>query len=108
MAGPLHVSHMNVFTQTDIAIYLKVARLPRGPTLTMKVSDYVLSRDVLSSLKKPIANDKMFASAPLVILNSFSGEGMHLKLLASAFQNMFPAINLTKAANFTCTQNTKK
>ncbi|XP_059475797.1 protein Peter pan [Neocloeon triangulifer] len=96
IAGPLHVSHLNIFTQTEMAIYLKVARLSRGPTLTLKVHDYVLARDVLSSLKKPVSNDKMFASAPLVVLNSFSGEGMHLKLLASAFQNMFPAINLTK------------
>jgi len=91
----MHVTHLNVFTQTDLSIYLKMSRLPRGPTLTLRVSDYVLARDVLSSLKKPVANNKMFSTAPLVVLNSFSGEGKHLKLLASAFQNMFPAINLT-------------
>lgn len=29
-----------------------------------------------------------------VILNNFTGEGNHLKLMASTFQNLFPTINL--------------
>lgn len=29
-----------------------------------------------------------------VILNNFTGEGNHMKLMASTFQNMFPTINL--------------
>jgi len=33
------------------------------------------------------------------VLNSFSGEGLHMKLMASMFQNMFPTINITKVRN---------
>jgi ribosome biogenesis protein SSF1/2 len=29
-------------------------------------------------------------------MNHFSGEGMHLKLMATMFQNMFPSINVNK------------
>ncbi|KAL3279517.1 hypothetical protein HHI36_017026 [Cryptolaemus montrouzieri] len=95
IAGPLHVSHISVFSKTELGLYLKIARLPRGPTLTFKVQNYSLARDVISSLKKQMVVDEAFKHSPLVVLNSFSGEGMQLKLMASMFQNMFPTINLT-------------
>lgn len=40
-------------------------------------------------------DDKAYESAPLVVLNSFSGEGKHLKLMAQMLQNMFPTINVS-------------
>ena len=46
VAGALNVSHMCMFTKTVIGQYLKVARFPRGPTLTFKVNEYALARDV--------------------------------------------------------------
>ncbi|XP_039295442.1 protein Peter pan [Nilaparvata lugens] len=94
VAGLLHVSHMVMFTRTDSNVYMRIARLPRGPTLTFKVHSYALARDVLSLLRKQFVVTKHFKHSPLVILNSFSGEGAHIKLMASMFQNMFPAINL--------------
>nr|CAD7454096.1 unnamed protein product [Timema tahoe] len=96
VSGILHVSHLCVFTHTDISTYMKLANLPRGPTLTFKVHNYSLSRDVASMLKKQMVFDRVFKNSPLIVLNSFSGEGMHLKLMASMFQNMFPTINVTK------------
>jgi ribosome biogenesis protein SSF1/2 len=36
-----------------------------------------------------------FKHSPLIVLNSFTAEGLHMKLMASMFQNMFPTINLT-------------
>lgn len=38
---------------------------------------------------------RAFQNAPLIVLNTFSGEGMHMKLMATMFQNMFPTINIT-------------
>ncbi|KOB68122.1 Protein Peter pan [Operophtera brumata] len=58
---------------------------------------YSLARDVISSLKKQYVMMRAFQSAPLIVLNSFSGEGMHMKLMASMFQNMFPTINITNS-----------
>lgn len=94
VAGPLHVSHLCVFSQTEMGAYLKVARLPRGPTLTFKLHNFCLSRDVVSALKKQQVIEQAFKHSPLIVLNGFSGEGMHMKLMASMFQNMFPTINL--------------
>lgn len=76
-------------------MYLKIMRLPRGPTLTFKIHNYSLARDVVSSLKKQVVVDTAFKHSPLIVLNSFSGEGQQMKLMASMFQNMFPTINLT-------------
>ncbi|GJQ69510.1 hypothetical protein Trydic_g6610 [Trypoxylus dichotomus] len=95
IAGLLHVSHLCIFSRTDIGMYLKIARLPRGPTLTFKIHEFSLAKDVISSLKKQVVVEEAFKHSPLIVLNSFSGEGMHMKLMASAFQNMFPTINLT-------------
>lgn len=95
IAGPLHVTHLSVFSRTELGMYLKILRLPRGPTLTFKIHNFSLARDVVSSLKKQIVVEEAFKTSPLVVLNSFSGEGQHMKLMASMFQNMFPTINLT-------------
>lgn len=75
-------------------MYLKIARLPRGPTLTFKIHEFSLTKDVISSLKKQNVVEEAFQHSPLIVLNSFSGEGMQMKLMASMFQNMFPTINL--------------
>lgn len=74
---------------------MKVSRMPQGPTLTFKVHSFILSKDVISSLKKQWVEEGSFQQPPLVILNSFSGEGNHMKLMANTFQNMFPPLNLT-------------
>ncbi|KAM3956313.1 brix domain-containing protein peter pan [Aphomia sociella] len=95
VSGYLHVSHMIMFTETELGTYMRLSRLPRGPTLTFRVHSYSLARDVISSLKKQYVMMKAFQNAPLIVLNSFSGEGMQMKLMATMFQNMFPTINIT-------------
>uniref|UniRef100_U5EWY7 Putative rna-binding protein n=1 Tax=Corethrella appendiculata TaxID=1370023 RepID=U5EWY7_9DIPT len=95
LSGFFHVSHMCLFSLSQHTLSLKVARLPKGPTLTFKVHQFTLARDIISATKKQYLDEDTFKNAPLVILNSFSGEGKHLKLMATTFQNMFAAINLT-------------
>lgn len=46
VASLLNVSHMCMFTKTAIGPYFKVARFPRGPTLTFRIQEYALARDV--------------------------------------------------------------
>uniref|UniRef100_A0A336KW58 CSON012370 protein n=1 Tax=Culicoides sonorensis TaxID=179676 RepID=A0A336KW58_CULSO len=97
LSGIFHVSNMCIFTQTETALSLKIARMPKGPTLTFKVHQYTLSRDVLSSMKTQFFDEDCYHFAPIVILNGFSasGDAKHMKLMTSTFQNMFPAINLS-------------
>lgn len=95
LSGIFHVSHMCLFTRSEKSMSMKTARMPQGPTLTFRVHSFILAKDVLSSLKKQIVEETAFKHPPLVILNSFSGEGNHMKLMAQTFQNMFPPLNLT-------------
>ncbi len=96
VAGPLNVSHFVVFTKTDLANYMRLIRLPRGPTVTFKINEYSLSRDIVTSLRKPNMESQQFHHHPLLVMNSFSKEDRNLSLLATMFQNMFPSINVNK------------
>eukprot|EP00061_Rhincodon_typus_P016666 g44998.t1 len=77
-------------------ILQKIARLPRGPTLTFKVHQYSLVKDVVSSLKRHRMHEQQFYHHALLVLSNFGGDGMHIKLMATVFQNMFPSINVYK------------
>ncbi|MBV94818.1 Suppressor of SWI4 1, partial [Eschrichtius robustus] len=57
---------------------------------------YTLVRDVVSSLRRHRMHEQQFAHPPLLVLNSFGPHGMHVKLMATMFQNLFPSINVHK------------
>jgi len=103
VAGLLKVSHLIMFTKTSMGPYLKIGRFPRGPTLTFRVQNYTLGRDVRNSLKRQVTYAKQYNNHALLIMNNFnSGTGTPadrpMQLMESMFQNMFPAINPTKVA----------
>lgn len=39
-------------------------------------------------------HEQQFNHPPLLVLNSFGPQGMHIKLMATMFQNLFPSINV--------------
>ncbi|XP_061702489.1 suppressor of SWI4 1 homolog [Syngnathoides biaculeatus] len=96
VAGPIGVTHFMIFSKTPASVTLRLARLPKGPTLYFKVLKYTLVKDVVSSLKKHRMHEQQFTHHPLLILNNFGSDGMHIKLMATMFQNMFPSINVHK------------
>ncbi|XP_012889385.1 PREDICTED: suppressor of SWI4 1 homolog [Dipodomys ordii] len=96
VAGPLGVTHFLILSKTDTSVYFKLMRLPGGPTLTFQVNKYTLVRDVVSSLRRHRMHEQQFAHPPLLVLNSFGPHGMHVKLMATMFQNLFPSINVHK------------
>nr|AAH80470.1 Unknown (protein for MGC:89755) [Xenopus tropicalis] len=96
VAGPLGVTHFMIFTKTTTNVNFKFVRLPKGPTLSFKVNQYSLMKDVVSSLKKHRMHEEQFMHPPLLVLNNFGNQGMHVKLMATMFQNMFPSINVHK------------
>lgn len=99
VAGPMNVTHLVTFSKSEVSTCMRLIRLPRGPTMTFKLHSYSLSRDVVSMLKRNQATQLQFLYHPLLIMNHFSGDGMHLKLMATMFQNMFPSINVNKVSN---------
>ncbi|KAM9168667.1 suppressor of SWI4 1 homolog [Mergus octosetaceus] len=96
VAGPLGVTHFLVFSKSTSSINFKLFRLPGGPTLTFKVMQYSLIKDVVSSLKRHRMHEQQFTQHPLLVLSSFGLQQIHVKLMASMFQNMFPSINVHK------------
>lgn len=98
IAGPLGVTHFMIFSKTPSSINMRLARLPKGPMLHFRVLKYTLIKDVVSSLKKHRMHEQQFTHHPLLILNNFGSDGMHVKLMATMFQHMFPSINVHKVS----------
>ncbi|CAJ1075295.1 suppressor of SWI4 1 homolog [Xyrichtys novacula] len=98
IAGPLGVTHFMIFSKTPSTLNMRLARLPKGPMLHFRVLKYSLIKDVVSSLKKHRMHDQQFTHHPLLILNNFGSDGMHVKLMATMFQNMFPSINVHRVS----------
>jgi hypothetical protein len=73
----------------------------QGPTVVLKILEYALIRDVQSSLRHPRRPDAAFLHPPLTVLQGF-GSAQHMKLTGVLFQNMFPAINVSKAKLSDC------
>lgn len=46
-AGIYQVSHLVLMSATEKSNYLRFVKNPRGPTLTFKVENYSLSKDVI-------------------------------------------------------------
>ncbi|KAK5964026.1 rRNA-binding ribosome biosynthesis protein PWA37_004366 [Arxiozyma heterogenica] len=75
MCGPLDVSHLFIFTQSEKTgnVSLKVARTPKGPTITFNVLNYSLSKDIKKFLKRPKSlNKEDVLNPPLLVLNGFN------------------------------------
>ncbi|KAK3817327.1 MAG: Brix domain-containing protein [Benniella sp.] len=93
VAGPLGVTHFVILSRTDHGTNLRIARVPRGPTLSFQVKTYSLAKDIAAMQKSPKSPGSEFNLAPLLVLNNF-GDSKELKLVSTVFQNMFPPINI--------------
>ena len=108
VAGPLGVTHLLMLSATHNAAYLRVAKSPRGPTLTLRIHEYSLIRDVLSTQQRPRAPQTMWLGPPLVVMNNFNSpaaskeDAEHLKLATVMFQNLFPTINVATTKLSSC------
>lgn len=100
VASIFHVTHLICLTKTQKNIFMRFCRVPHGPTLVFKVKDYTLAKDVRSSLRRPLMNQKLFRKSPLLVMNSFMNQDEdqddkpHLKLITSMFKTMFPFIDI--------------
>ncbi|KAF9419741.1 hypothetical protein BGZ94_009320 [Podila epigama] len=93
VAGPLGVTHFVILSRTENATNMRIARVPRGPTLSFQVKTYSLAKDIASMQKAPKSPGIEFQVAPLLVLNNF-GDSNEMKLMSTVFQNMFPPINI--------------
>jgi len=116
VASHFNVTHLFIFSATKAATYMKLARLPQGPTLTFRVDSFTLAREVKASQKRPQGSPNDFMSSPLQVLNGFGGPkdspdgaggGKSLKmperqLLGEMLRGAFPAIDVTTFKQAEC------
>ncbi|GLC37337.1 hypothetical protein PLESTM_000570100 [Pleodorina starrii] len=101
VAGPLGVSHFVMMSATDNSSYIKLAKTPRGPTVTMRIRSYSLIRNVQAAAARPRVPVNAFKTPPLVVMNGFSGNET-LRLVTTMFQGMFPALNVQRTKLSAC------
>eukprot|EP01116_Phalansterium_solitarium_P004161 TRINITY_DN15061_c0_g1_i1.p1 TRINITY_DN15061_c0_g1~~TRINITY_DN15061_c0_g1_i1.p1 ORF type:complete len:482 (-),score=202.29 TRINITY_DN15061_c0_g1_i1:379-1824(-) len=96
VAGQLGVSHFLILSATDFGTYLRIAKVPRGPTLTFKIHSYALASDISRLQQKPHSPGVEYLHSPLLVLNNFPTDDENAKLTAVMLQNLFPALNVRK------------
>lgn len=52
---------MQILTQTDSGNYIRFIKNPKGPTLTFKIDEYALSKDVVAFQQETKRNNKIFS-----------------------------------------------
>jgi len=93
---------MFAITNTEKNSYLKLAKMPSGPTLTFKIDKYSLSGDVAEIMKNKRPLNKSFHHVPLIILNGFNTNKLSkdyvepVKVSSTMFQSIFPPLNLNE------------
>ena len=92
VAGPLGVTHFVMLSTTDLAHYVRVARIPRGPTLVFRVRSWSSCADVSKAAAQYRAPPAAFNTPPLLVMANF-GKAEHMALATALFQSMFPSIN---------------
>ena len=91
---------MLMFTQTEQGNYLRLIKNPKGPTITFKIDEFALARDVVSFTKENKRHSKIFTTtmqaAPLLIMNGFGSKADNdpLKIASLMIQSMFPPIKV--------------
>ena len=101
VSASLGVSFMMLFSQNENTgnIHFRVAKMSHGPTISFKVMEYSLCKDIARSMKSPKSLSKSsmeFQNPPLLVLNGFTNPKEaepYEKLVITMFQNMFPPIN---------------
>jgi len=95
-ARGLSLSHCVLFTRTDEALYMKVAQMPKGPTVTYRVEGYSVSTDISGTQAKApsLSPAALRAPATLMLHGLQPHQGpKHLQLVAASTLQLFAKFN---------------
>ena len=94
IAPTFNVSHVIAFNKTEQNLNLRIIRVPRGPTLWFNIKEYILMKDIQTSLKRPVADQTLTNESALCVMNNFDKSKKHSKLVQTFVQSMFPTTNI--------------
>jgi ribosome biogenesis protein SSF1/2 len=93
IANPLGVTHFLILKTTEVSSYLKIGRVPQGPTLTFRILKYSTCLDIFKSQNRPISpGPTEFLNPVVLIRNGFSADKPQVDLMNVTFKQMFPSI----------------
>lgn len=91
----LGITHFWILSATSHSPFLRIGRLPQGPTLTFRIVEYSLAVDVRRSQRRPITlQDHDSERPPLLVMNNFIHPGKEVALMAETFRHSFPPIDV--------------
>ena len=104
LTGTLGVTHLVAISQNGSRLNLRLARTPAGPTLTFKLKQFSLVKQVRSVQRRPYDSPSAYSHPPIVVTNNFGDvtAAPHVKLMRITFQNMFPAVNVATVKLSNC------
>ena len=98
LTNSLGLTHIMSLSQNKEKLSMRLARTPAGPTLTFKVNQFSLSKNIRQVQRRPfdLSSSEISANPPIVVTNNFGDATAdpHVKLMRITFQNMFPALNV--------------
>jgi len=98
LTGTLGLTHIMSLSQNQSRLSMRLARTPSGPTLTFKIQQFSLSKNVRKVQRRPfdVNSTNITSNPPIVVTNNFGDvtASPHVKLMRITFQNMFPALNV--------------
>ena len=93
-------SHMITFTNTDKNSYMHLAKMPKGPTISFKINDFILASDIFANNTQcPLIKD--FSHTPLMVMTGFNNEKIAeeyktaITTTSMLFTSFFPPCDLS-------------
>lgn len=92
IAGPLNVTHLLTFSKTNESVSFRLITTPKGPTMSFKVEEYMLRKDIENAIKRPVADDNLYRQSPLLVMYGFTDNTEAERLTYEAFRALFPRL----------------
>jgi len=97
IAGPLNVTHLLTFSKTNESVSFRLITTPKGPTMSFKVEEYMLKKDIENTLKRPIGDENLYRQSPLLVMYGFTDTSQEERLTYEAFRALFPRLKPSEA-----------
>lgn len=110
VSGMLGVTHFVVFTSPGEGSYMRIMKVPHGPTLTFRIREYSTVADLAAELALAAPPVSAFAQPPLCILSGFASAAVlrdnpalakALALTSTTLKAMLPEIDVTATSRGT-------
>jgi len=96
VSGSLGVTHFFIFSTTEVGSYLKIGTVPHGPTITFRILEFSLSKDIKHIQSNPYSISYEHMTEPILVLSGFSNDEDDKKysLTKTCIKESFPSVNV--------------